>query len=74
MAHSIIHFYVHFNISVICLVVITQVIRHHIAGGTNNGVCIVKLILIASRSSVGCFSKQHCGILKALKSFIEVSN
>ena len=32
MAHSIIHLYVHFNISVIRLVVITQVISHHIAG------------------------------------------
>ena len=32
MAHSIIHLYVHFNISVIRLVVITQVISHTIAG------------------------------------------
>ena len=32
MAHSIIHLYVHFNIRVIRLVVITQVIGHHIAG------------------------------------------
>ena len=32
MAHSIIHLYVDFNISVICLVVITQVILHHVAG------------------------------------------
>ena len=32
MAHSIIHLYVNFNISLICLVVITQVIRHHVAG------------------------------------------
>ena len=38
MAHSIIHFHVHFNISVICLVVITQVSSHsfvchtHISG------------------------------------------
>ena len=32
MAHSIIRLYVHFNVSVICLVVITQVILHHVAG------------------------------------------
>ena len=32
MAHSIIHLYVHFNISVIRLVVITQMISHHVAG------------------------------------------
>ena len=34
MAHSIVHLYlyVHFNISVIRLVVITQVILYHIAG------------------------------------------
>ena len=31
MAHSIIHLYVHFNISVICFEVITQVILHPIA-------------------------------------------
>ena len=32
MALSIIHLYVHFNISVIRLVVITQVISHHVSG------------------------------------------
>ena len=32
MAQNIIHLYVHFRISVLCLVMITQVIRHHVAG------------------------------------------
>ena len=32
MAHCIIHLYVHFNISVIRLVVITQVLLHSAAG------------------------------------------
>ena len=32
MAHSVIHLYVHFNRIVIFLVVITQVILHHLAG------------------------------------------